>query len=123
MAAFALGFVALAVGDGEPDLTVTPLARDGQVLVSFELSDGLTPEVRDAIQSGLATTFSYEVELRRGTATWFDRTIAAFVIGTVLLIPLSITEKIVSMGTRKTSIDDFMGKATPQRDTGSRRGW
>ncbi len=51
-----------------PDLSVTPIARDGQVFVSFELSDGLTSDVQDAIQSGLATTFSYEVELRHGTA-------------------------------------------------------
>jgi hypothetical protein len=63
-----------------PDITVTPIARDGQVLVSFELSDGFTLDVRDAIQSGLATTFSYEIELRRGTATWFDRTVAALTV-------------------------------------------
>src|SRR5581483_6775941 len=63
-----------------PDLSVTPIARDGQVFVSFELSDGLTSEVQDAIQSGLATTFSYDVELRHGSAAWFDRTVAALTI-------------------------------------------
>ena len=70
----------LAAGDIEPDLSVTPIARDGQVLVSFDLSDGLTSEVRDAIQSGLPTTFSYEVDLRRGTSAWFDRTVAVVTI-------------------------------------------
>ena len=65
--------------DGQ-DLSVMPIARDGQVLVSFELNEGLTQDVRDAIQSGLPTSFSYELELRRGTATWFDRTIAAVTI-------------------------------------------
>ncbi len=72
-------FVALlasAIVHADPDLRVTPLQRDGQVLVSFELNDGLSPDVRDAIQSGLPTTFSYEVELRQGSAL-FDRTIAA----------------------------------------------
>jgi uncharacterized protein DUF4390 len=79
---FVAGFVVLlasasvAVYADGPDLKVTPLQRDGQVLVSFELSDGLSPDVRDAIQSGLPTTFSYEVELRQGSAL-FDRTIAA----------------------------------------------
>jgi hypothetical protein len=68
--------VALAAAD-TPDITVTPIARDGQGLVSFELSDGFTADVRDAIQSGLPTTFSYEVELRRQSSTWFDRTVAA----------------------------------------------
>lgn len=65
------------VGAQEPGLAVTPISRDGHVLVSFDLGAGWTPDVRDAIQSGLPTTFSYEVELRRGTAIWFDRTIAS----------------------------------------------
>jgi hypothetical protein len=77
--AFVMGvFLVAAVvarADG-PGLRVTPLQRDGQVLVSFELSDGLSPDVRDAIQSGLATTFSYEIELRRGNAL-IDRTVAS----------------------------------------------
>src|SRR2546426_9027645 len=66
-------------GVADPDITVTPIARDGQVVVSFDLSDGFTPEVRDAIQSGLSTTFSYEVDLRRGSA-WFDKTVASVTI-------------------------------------------
>src|SRR5882672_4059759 len=57
-------------------LCITPIARAGQVVVSFALTDGLTPEVLDAIQSGLATSFSYEVELRRSAAL-VDRTIAS----------------------------------------------
>lgn len=60
-----------------PDLTVTPITRDNQVMVSFDLTDSFTSDVRDAIQSGLPTTFSYEVDLRRWTATWFDRTLAS----------------------------------------------
>src|SRR5262249_51151941 len=67
----------LSAADGVPDLSVTPIARDGQVLVSFDLSDGLTSDVRDAIQSGLSTTFAYDLELRRGPAGWFDRTLSA----------------------------------------------
>jgi hypothetical protein len=60
----------------DPDIRVMPIEGDGQVLVSFDLSDGYTPDVSDAIQSGLSTTFSYDVELRRGAAL-FDRTIAS----------------------------------------------
>jgi hypothetical protein len=70
------GVLARAAG-GESDISVTPIARDGEVFVSFELSEGLTQDVRDAIQSGLATTFSYEIELRRVAPTWFDRTVAS----------------------------------------------
>lgn len=68
------------VGAQEPDLAVAPISRDGHVLVSFDLGAGWTPDVRDAIQSGLPTTFSYEVALRRATAIWFDRTMASVTI-------------------------------------------
>ena len=44
---------------------IVPLVRDESVLVTFELTDGYTPEVRDAIRSGLKTTFTYTVELRQ----------------------------------------------------------
>jgi len=62
------------------DVIVTPIARDGQVQVSFDLSDGFTPDVRDAIRSGLTTTFSYTVQLRRSAAAWFDVTVAEVVV-------------------------------------------
>jgi hypothetical protein len=55
---------------------VTPVARDGRLLVSFQLTDGFTEEIREAIDSGLTTSFSYEIELRRATPVWVDRTIA-----------------------------------------------
>jgi Domain of unknown function (DUF4390) len=54
---------------------VVPLARDGEVLVSFRLAEALTDEIRTAIHSGLTIRFIYKVELRRGAAVWFDRTI------------------------------------------------
>ena len=76
---FLLALVPVSIDAAGPDLTVTPIARDGVLLVSFELTDGLTPDVRDAIQSGLPTTFSYEIDISRGTA-WFDRTIASVTI-------------------------------------------
>ena len=47
---------------------IVPLVRDESVLVTFELTDGYTPEVRDAVRSGLKTTFTYTVELRQETA-------------------------------------------------------
>jgi hypothetical protein len=61
-------------------LRVIPLVRDEQVLVSFELVNGLTDEVRAAIQSGLTTTFTYTVELRMNVPAWVDRTIGTATI-------------------------------------------
>jgi hypothetical protein len=51
------------------------LVRDDQVLVSFQLADGYTDEVRAAILSGLKTTFTYTVDLRLDVPGWVDRTI------------------------------------------------
>lgn len=62
------------------DLRIVPLVRDDQVLVTFELSDGFTGEVRDAIRSGLKTTFTYTVDLRLEVPVWVDRTIATSVV-------------------------------------------
>ena len=58
--------------------------KDGRVLVTFRMSDAFTEEVRAAMHSGLRITFVYDIELKRGTALWVDRTIAtATVMATV----------------------------------------
>ena len=59
---------------------IVPLVRDDHVLVTFELADGFTDEVRAAIHSGLKTTFTYTVDLRLEVPAWVDRTIATTVV-------------------------------------------
>ena len=61
-------------------LRVVPIVRAEQVLVSFELANGLTDEVRAAILSGLKTTFTYTVELRMEVPLFVDRTIGTTTI-------------------------------------------
>ena len=61
-------------------LRIVPLVRDENVLVTFELTDGFTDQVKDAIHSGLKTTFTYSVELRLDVPAWVDRTIATTVV-------------------------------------------
>jgi hypothetical protein len=58
--------------------------EDLRVLVSCELSDGYTDEVRDYILSGLQTTFSYTVELRMRVPAWVDKTLASAVVSTTV---------------------------------------
>jgi hypothetical protein len=74
------GLGVLLLGGGLPvgqGLEVTPLARDGHVLVSFRMTGAFTREVLGAIHSGMTVTFVYNVELKRASAWWLDRTIAA----------------------------------------------
>lgn len=54
---------------------VVPIVRDDRVYVTFDLAGGFTEDVRAAIQSGLKTTFTYDVELRLDVPGWVDRTI------------------------------------------------
>jgi len=61
-------------------LRIVPLVRDDRVLVTFELADGFTEEVRAAVRSGLKTTFTYTVDLRLEVPAWVDRTIATAVV-------------------------------------------
>ncbi len=64
----------------QESIRVVPLARDGSVLVSFNLADGFTDDVRAAIASGLRTTITYTVELRLEVPFWVDRTISEAVV-------------------------------------------
>ena len=61
-------------------LRITPFINDNHVVVSFELNDAYTDAVREAIASGLRTTFTYELELR--TPAWIDRTVGTTVVAT-----------------------------------------
>jgi hypothetical protein len=75
---FRATFVLLALlmaGQGTQSLQVTPLPRDGEVLVSFKLDEALTDDIKAKIQSGLTVRFTYKVELRRASPAWFDRNI------------------------------------------------
>jgi hypothetical protein len=60
-------------------LRIVPIVSDDHVLVSTELTDAYTDDVRAAIASGLRTTFTYQLELRTVVSIWMDRTVATAV--------------------------------------------
>jgi hypothetical protein len=62
------------------NLRVRPLVRDGEVLVSFALEGMFTDAMREQVQSGLKTTFTYTVELKQKAPAWVDRTIASAIV-------------------------------------------
>lgn len=107
----------VAAAELAPDISVTPIARDGQVLVTFDLSDGFTPELLDAIQSGLTTTFSYQVELRR-EATLFDRTIASLTIRSTVRF-----DNLTRRYQMSRSFDGRVEDARPTEDQNAVRVW
>jgi hypothetical protein len=70
---------ATTVGAAE-SLRIVPLLSGDMVVVSFELKDAYGDEIRDAISSGLRTTFIYDVSLRMDAPAWIDRTVATAVV-------------------------------------------
>jgi uncharacterized protein DUF4390 len=78
--AAAAALALIVVVQAAESLRITPIVRDDRVLVSFELADAYTDAVRQAIGSGLRTTFTYELELRTVVSMWMDRTIATAVV-------------------------------------------
>jgi hypothetical protein len=57
-------------------LRIVPISTGEQVVVSVELADGYSDAVRQAIASGLRTSFTYAIELRMIVPGWVDRTVA-----------------------------------------------
>jgi hypothetical protein len=76
----ALALAVVVVVRAEETLKITPFISDNHVVVSFELDDAYNDAVREAIASGLRTTFTYELELR--AFAWIDRTIGTTVVST-----------------------------------------
>ena len=71
-------------------ITVAPLRRGDAICVSFSTARAVTPAVEQAIASGLPTTFTYDVELRRPSTFWFDKLMASARIAvTVRFDPLT----------------------------------
>ncbi|MCM3879331.1 MAG: DUF4390 domain-containing protein [Vicinamibacterales bacterium] len=77
----ALLVVAGAMVRAATTIRIVPIVRDQAVIVTVELTDGYTAEVREAIASGLRTTFTYDVDVRMVVPAWVDRTVATRVIG------------------------------------------
>jgi hypothetical protein len=73
---------ATALIRAEEALRITPFVNDDHVVVTFELDDAYNDAVREAIRSGLRTTFTYDLELRTVAPGWFDRTIATTTVST-----------------------------------------
>ncbi len=68
----------------DPAVRVETSLQDGEVLVSFQVTDAVSEAVRAAILSGLPTTFAYDVTLVSPSRWWFDRTIASARVSAVV---------------------------------------
>jgi len=51
------------------------ITREGNLQVSFNVTNVFTGDVEEAVASGIPTSFSFTVELHRKRGLWFDRTV------------------------------------------------
>src|SRR5262249_26037805 len=72
--------LAIGVAESQESLRIIPFISGDRVVVSFELNDAYNDAVREAIASGLRTTFSYQLDLR--ARAWVDRTIGTTLVST-----------------------------------------
>ncbi|MEZ5419974.1 MAG: DUF4390 domain-containing protein [Vicinamibacterales bacterium] len=103
---------------GADTLRIVPLVRDGQVLVTCQLVDGYTSDVRDVIQSGLKTTFTYTVELRLRVPMWVDRVVDSTVVTTTVQFDSLTRRHLISR-----SLDGRADEAKVTEDEGEVREW
>jgi hypothetical protein len=74
--AFVLALAVMESADASRNIDVSAVARDGRVYVSCTFAATTLDELGEAIHAGLATSITYDVDLRR-PLWWFDRTLAS----------------------------------------------
>ena len=73
-------FAAVVLLRAAETLRVVPLVDGKDVVVTLEMADAYTDEVKETISSGLRVTFAYDVQLRMEVAGWVDRSIATVAV-------------------------------------------
>ena len=100
----------------EETLRITPFISDNRVVVSFELNDAYNDAVREAIASGLRTTFTYELELR--TPAWIDRT-----VGTTIVATTDVYDNLTRRHTLTRTVDGRVEDVLVTEDTAVVKTW
>ncbi|KAB2967708.1 MAG: DUF4390 domain-containing protein [Thermoanaerobaculia bacterium] len=91
------GLLAAPAAADEPAVRDLSIALDGvQVLASFRLAGGLTPELRERIESGLPTGFLFELDLLRDRQRWWDESLDSTRIEVVAMFNAVTREYLVN---------------------------
>jgi len=99
-------------------LSVVPIVRGDHLVVNVELREGLTPDVRAAIDSGLKTIFTYTVELRMDASWWLDRRVATSVVTNSVEL-----DNLTGIHTLERRIDGRNDKSKTTQDSLEVRQW
>ena len=108
--------VAIVPLQSAESLRIVPFVAGNRVVVSFELNDAYTDAVRDAITSGLRTTFTYELELR--TPGWVDRT-----VGTTTVATTDVYDNLTRRHTLTRTVDGRVEEVLVTEDDAVVKNW
>ena len=97
-------------------LRISTLTYNNRVVVSFELNDAYDEAVRDAIASGLRTSFTYTLELR--TPAWIDRT-----IGTTIVTTTDQYDNLTRRHTLTRTVDGRVDEVLVTEDNAAVKAW
>lgn len=63
---------------------ITPVLAEDKIMATFAAPGVYSPEVHEAVRSGLAVTFTFTAELKRTSTLWFDKTIASAAVSSTV---------------------------------------
>lgn len=108
------GAFAASAAAAEPRIHGFSIVVDGsQVLASFDLGGGFTPELLERIESGLPTGLVYELELLRDRKRWWDAGLDSVRLEVVTMFNAVTREYLVN-----TKLDGRLIDSRTLRDTG-----
>ena len=65
-------------------IQVTPVVADGRVAASFVARETFDTDAEAIVRTGLLLTFTYNLELRRPSTVWMDRTLGAVTVASTV---------------------------------------
>ena len=98
-----------------------PTVVDGRVEVSFQLIGALDDVVMERIQSGLATSFVYRVELLRDRRRWWDDGIAEATLEVVAMYNAVSQEYLVNFKRDGKLVESRLARSRPELESAMTR--
>jgi hypothetical protein len=121
-AALVVALLALAPAARAAELhDLQPTVVDGRVEVSFQLTGALDDGVMERIQSGLATSFVYRVELLRDRQRWWDDGIAEATLEVVAMYNAVSQEYLVNYKRDGKLVESRLARSRPELESAMTR--
>jgi hypothetical protein len=100
---------------------VQPTVADGQVQVSFQLAGAFESGVLERIESGLPTSFVYEIELLRDRRRWWDDGVKSATLEVVAMYNAVSQEYLVNFKRDGKLVESRLARSRPELEAAMTR--